>query len=371
MANNNPSAKFRGFDLPTTTPVPDQVFDVLMDDLTGAELKVLLYICRRTFGFKKNSDNISLNQMINGIKTKQGKVLDRGTGLSRDSVARVIKSLEAKDVIIRNKRQSVKRGNEATTYSLNFLNGSGTPQSDNRTRGGGKIGLGLVRLSDSQQTVLQETVEQHDVVVQQQLENFGISKTAATKLAKDYPEELILDKLNLAQWLVSTGSPAVSKNPAGWLRKAIEEDYAPPKGYESPRQRKAKSEESERLAQRAANERKIVEQEFHRVRAETAQKVKEEYPAQPIGDDGLTTESAWALTLKKLEGEVSPAKFQTFLKDSRLFKVEGRAAHILVQTPFAATWLSHKLYPSVVRTLEEVLHQDVDVLFVPAESLAG
>jgi hypothetical protein len=49
-------ATFPGFQFPTTTPVPDEVFDVLMPQLRGAELKVLLYICRRTFGFKKASE---------------------------------------------------------------------------------------------------------------------------------------------------------------------------------------------------------------------------------------------------------------------------------------------------------------------------
>ena len=61
---NNDYPKFPGFLRPTTTPVPDEVFDVLMDMLTGAELKVVLYICRRTFGFRKEADNISLTQMI-------------------------------------------------------------------------------------------------------------------------------------------------------------------------------------------------------------------------------------------------------------------------------------------------------------------
>jgi hypothetical protein len=33
----------------------------------------------------------------------------------------------------------------------------------------------------------------------------------------------------MAKGLVAAGLPLVSQNPAGWLRKAIEEDYAPPK----------------------------------------------------------------------------------------------------------------------------------------------
>ena len=182
-----PPHKFPGFLRPTTTPVPDEVFDLLMNELSGAELKVLLYICRRTFGFKKDSDNISLNQLINGITTKDGKVLDKGTGLSRDSVTRVIRSLESKGVIVCIRRQSREKGNEPTTYALNFLSmgdrgnrgddGRGkdvdspvTPESENRTRGSVEIGLELVRPSDPQQTVLQETEKQHDDVVQQTLQ---------------------------------------------------------------------------------------------------------------------------------------------------------------------------------------------------------
>src|SRR5436309_15304390 len=92
--------KFGGFHSPTYTPVPDELFDELLADLSGAELKVLMYICRRTFGFKKDRDTISISQMTDGIQKKDGEVLDRGTGLSKDSVARAVKSLEEKGVKI-------------------------------------------------------------------------------------------------------------------------------------------------------------------------------------------------------------------------------------------------------------------------------
>ena len=55
--------QFPGFRSPNYTMVPDDLFDDLMAGLSGAELKVLLYIIRRTFGFKKHSDDISLNQI--------------------------------------------------------------------------------------------------------------------------------------------------------------------------------------------------------------------------------------------------------------------------------------------------------------------
>ncbi len=44
---------FSGFTSPNFTQVPDELFDVLMPQISDAELRVLLYIIRRTFGFKR------------------------------------------------------------------------------------------------------------------------------------------------------------------------------------------------------------------------------------------------------------------------------------------------------------------------------
>src|SRR3982750_2012812 len=94
---------FKGFISPRHTQVPDELFDELMAHLSGAELKVLLYIIRRTFGFKKDSDNISLNQICNGITTREGEVLDRGTGLSQQSAITASKRLVEINAIIATK----------------------------------------------------------------------------------------------------------------------------------------------------------------------------------------------------------------------------------------------------------------------------
>jgi hypothetical protein len=51
-------ARAPGFRRPTTTPVPDELFDEWLAVLSGAELKCLLYIVRRTLGFKKDADAI-------------------------------------------------------------------------------------------------------------------------------------------------------------------------------------------------------------------------------------------------------------------------------------------------------------------------
>src|SRR5918997_1679759 len=90
---------FLGFQFPNTTQIPNEVFDTLMPHLSGGELKVLLYICRRTFGFRKDNDRISLSQIAHGITTKAGRVLDQGTGLSKRHVITALKTLEKRNII--------------------------------------------------------------------------------------------------------------------------------------------------------------------------------------------------------------------------------------------------------------------------------
>jgi hypothetical protein len=90
---NDVQKPFKGYSKPNYTPVPDELFDEQLPDLSGAELKVLLYIIRRTFGFKKESDNISLNQLLHGITTREDVVLDRGTGLSKKTLLDTIRNL--------------------------------------------------------------------------------------------------------------------------------------------------------------------------------------------------------------------------------------------------------------------------------------
>jgi len=152
---SNTEELFRGYVSPKYTQIPDVLFDEQLPDLSGAELKVLLYIMRRTFGFKKDADNISMNQIASGITTREGTVLDRGTGLSKSTVQVAIKGLVDKRIVITTKRVSPEHGNEATTYQLNL---GDTPYTENRYRGIPEIGTALYRKSAQQDTDEQETV---------------------------------------------------------------------------------------------------------------------------------------------------------------------------------------------------------------------
>lgn len=147
-------SNFQGFDNPTTTPTPDLLFDHIMQDLKESELKVMLYIIRRTYGFKKNTDDISLNQLVEGIKTKDGRLLDRGTGLSKSTVKRALQSLKEKNLINAIRNSNSKKGNLPTTYSLKINN---TPRATSGPRVGPLESQGLAHQRTPQQTVKQQT----------------------------------------------------------------------------------------------------------------------------------------------------------------------------------------------------------------------
>ena len=56
------------------TKIPDVVLDYWMPHLSEPEFKVLCYILRRTYGFGKSEDVLSVSQMCAGIvRKKEGR----------------------------------------------------------------------------------------------------------------------------------------------------------------------------------------------------------------------------------------------------------------------------------------------------------
>jgi len=110
-----------GFSKPTTTQTPDPIFDYWQTRLTGAEMRVLLYAVRRTYGFKKDDDNISLDQFEHGITTETGAVLDEGCGCSRKSILRAIKLLIDKDILIKTRRRGADKRDDVSNYRLHIV----------------------------------------------------------------------------------------------------------------------------------------------------------------------------------------------------------------------------------------------------------
>lgn len=241
---------FPGFSAPHYTFFPDDLVDVLLPELSGAETKVLLYIIRRTFGFRKDADDISLSQIADGIRTRDGRQLDRGTGLSKSTVTIAVKSLVAKGCLLAIRNRDPLRGDVANTYALRF---QGDPVSENRTGGSPKFEQAPVRKSDTP----------------------------------------------------------------------------------------------------------VLENRGHK------------YSVEQHNSKQQALASLWQQTLQRLEQGMTPANYQTWLKETQLVSCNGSAATIVAPSPFVVEWLATRFSRLIEKQLAEVVGHPVSTTYLALSELQG
>lgn len=382
--------QFHGWDIPNTTQVPDIFFDFIAPRLSEAELRCLIYILRRTYGFKKQSDAISLSQLEFGITTSDGKVLDYGTGMSRRGVMKGCAGLVEKGYVLKEQRRSELGDNDINVYRLRFREDS-PPRS---TGVGHLVPYGRAPRTPPvgnkvppQETVKQKTVKQHygggvensegttnSVHLSSQpaaplavtvegvakvLHDFGLSPDAANELAQTYPEAHILAKLDLVQWLHDAHPQQVRNNPAGFLRRAIERDFAPPADYRPASKRRAAIQahhEADAVHQESLAD---LEQEHAQARAQREQQLLATYPPAPIPGTTLTTADAWAQACALLADELSGPNYQLWVKPAVLASCTDGQAVVVTPSAYQAEHLATRLHRSVGSALTRVLGQPI------------
>jgi hypothetical protein len=295
---------FPGFTVPAYTPVPDILFDELLAILTGAEVKVLLYIIRRTFGFKKQADSISLQQLQFGITKKDGTVLDNGCGVkNKNTLLQAIRSLEEKHIIIAQRQRSAIRGDMPTVYSLNMASSPPPPVVSNLhppvvsnlhppVVSKASHTINSKQYTEEQQqpspaepmpaelthspvvvvasspterperpkpTDEQPTVEVSEATgsVLNDLVNAGITKQVALGLLKSYPHDAIRTQ-------IAALPHRKAEDPGAVLVKAIKEDWALPKRFTQQKAREEKIRQTALAIQPTVNaETKAKEEKVH------------------------------------------------------------------------------------------------------------
>lgn len=119
-----------------------RVLDLWRHTLTPQENLALQFILRRTVGFQKLSDKISLSQFELGLGES-----DKGTGMTRKMIIKAIRGLESKGFI------NVKRGGKINEYSLVLSGNKNSVQlKQDAVPGGNKIGVGEIH-------TIQNTIE--------------------------------------------------------------------------------------------------------------------------------------------------------------------------------------------------------------------
>lgn len=358
----NNAFRFAGFHTPHYTQVPDQLFDELLPLLSGAEMKALLYICRRTFGFKKDSDNISINQMLNGIRRKDGTWLDHGAGLSKPTLLRALKGLKAKHIIVVERRQNADEGNLATNYRLNIQEALGQkvnqPESQSFT-------TPLVSEIDQQQeTEKQDTA----ATLADQLLGFGIDKPTVDRLLKSHDHRLIVQKIDYVVFMEESQTARV-KNPRGWLLKAIEQDYGPPAGY---RPRAVREAHKAQVQQRQQDS--VSAEALRRQSSEALLRRKQEETEQLLARARETYQTTadevrlWQQVLGQLQRQAGMPTY-TLLKQTQLLTTNDGIAVIGVANQLSVRWMRGRLGSELVGYFAHFGHpvEAIQVVHLPSE----
>ena len=96
---------------PNYTQIPNILFDYWMNVLTPAEFKVLMCIARKTFGWHKSKDKISLKQ------------IELSTGLSKKGITQNLQALEAHGLITKVKSKTSDGDDAPNQYEINVIDG--------------------------------------------------------------------------------------------------------------------------------------------------------------------------------------------------------------------------------------------------------
>ena len=361
-----PTNNIRGFRKPTTTPTPDEIFDVWLSVLTPSELRILLYIVRRTFGFGKDADAISLRQICEGIRTRAGRILDHGTGLSRRAAFQGVQSLEKRGLITVERQEADDRVNLINVYRLVFVGEEETEQSSDMEKEisqgvGTKDTYGRVKEYPGVGTKSDPTtnsIQQTDVVVINALKKFKVGEEKAEEIAAKYSPEHITEKIEFLEWKIETkarGRPIA--DPASWLIRAIEKDYKPPASFKPEAQREKEAEETALQEEERERAYQAQEEQREQERAQRLENLQRTYGTTP--DD----EKVWAQVLEEIQLATTKATYQTWFPQTTLLSLKDGQGIIGVPNQATREWLSGRLDTIVQRALEDVVGHPVKATF--------
>ncbi len=409
---------FAGFDPPESNyfRLPADWIDITASITNIAELKVVQYILRHTWGFQEYGikKHITIDEFVRGRKRRDGTRMDKGTGLSERAVrygladalthgfieelvddadrARIKKYYSLKmrgmspepsdddEPAAAPSRADSRRDLQAEVQTLHpgvqSLPGRGAnaaPRTEIETLEKTReiLGGGVLR-ANTQETVSPDThqVENTEGLavpttgVAKLLHEFGISPDVANQLAATYPEDHILHEYDYTCWLLEVHPKRVRDNPAGFLRRAIERAFSPPPEYQTPAEREAAA-AARAQAEEDDRRRFAAEQREHaRAKELTEQQLAATYPAQPIAGTALTTNDAWDQVLTLLKGQVTGPNFTMWLKPTRLVRCDGDKAVIVAPFVYHAEHLAQRLDPHITQALRTVVGTPVRCRYI-------
>lgn len=396
--DNPPTTTFPGFDIPRQNwfKLPNNWTDITAEITSLAELKVVEYVLKHTWGYQEYGlrKRISNDEFMNGRRRKDGTRIDNGTGLSKPSVIAGLKSAIKRGLLIEEVDDSDK-ARVKKYYSLRMVASTDddpdigddddgdtppTPTDPEPKEGGVKdLNAGVKNLypgvkdlyprgKESLPRTEKDTLARHlqeetnnnnsgetdgasqtDVVVALTVQ--GIAQKVAERLANRYSQSRIAEKIEFLEFL-KEADPQKVKSPQGWLRSAIEEDYAAPDGYKSMDEREAEAAEKQRRQE--AMERDIAQQEQRRqVERAQRQQAADDQLAQLKQQYGTSQHEldVWDQILAEFKTTQTSTTFQAYTANTILLKLSVDEALIGVTNQFAMDWVENRLTKQIQRKL--------------------
>lgn len=197
---------------PNFTQIPNVFFDEIYSNLGYAELKVLLYLMRRTYGFHKKTDKISLTQFEKGIEG-----LDNGTGLARKNIFQALDSLVQKELVIINKKGRI------NSYSLYLESDLSLGTQSTQTRYAKYLELGTQSNPQKKEKESIQKKEIHSIEFLKEIpEEYIIYFTQKYKVGKT---QLTLKGEQLYNYVILKGKEKEYKNFKALLENAVLKDF--------------------------------------------------------------------------------------------------------------------------------------------------
>jgi hypothetical protein len=193
-----------------------------------------------------------------------------------------------------------------------------------------------------------------------QMESLGMSRIVAEDLVRRSDPQVIINWLKVIE-----DEQNVQDRPA-YLVKALREGWQLPESFcrREAERREAESQEEER--RKAASCPSCQGMGVYQVDKNTVAICHHTGQKTTLTPNGqkLDTDSIWTQALAKLRDQISAPAFTTWLKDTKLLAIDGHTAIIGVASQFAVDWLERRLFQAILRSLEQVLDQPVQVEFV-------
>lgn len=202
--------------------------------------------------------------------------------------------------------------------------------------------------TETTQDVRESTDEKR---LSEMLRDRGLAPSVVQGLVQQYSAAYLEEKLNYLTYLQDTQPEKVLK-PCGWLRKAIENDYAAPDGYISPDAQALDCLEVEHLEEALpqAYEETQRRKEEERLLLEQAATARMTAIRATYG----TTEQAmnlWAQLLDEFSLTMPETTFACYLAGSMLLAVEKGEALIGLPGPYGRDWLVNRFGKKIEQAL--------------------